>query len=234
MMYLACVTRLNQYLFIPVLCTLLLQGCDENINEPVVEDQVFEVIENAPAGTIVGVVTAYDPDGDQTLSYRISGGNEDSTFVIDRGSGHVTVHDPAMLDYEQNTSMAFQVTVSDDGDPVLETMVTITIEIKDVNEFAPVVEDQSFQAEAGIGQGTLIGTIAASDPESHQGLLFILVSGNEEDMVSLDTSSGELTVNDPQAFAVQAEISYMFTVQVRDLHIDSKSDMAVITVTVIP
>lgn len=227
-------TRLKKSLFVPFLCAALLQGCEENINEPVVEDQEFEVNENATAGTIVGVVTAYDLDADQSLAYRISGGNEAGTFVIDAASGHLSVNDPAMLDYEQNTSLEFEVTVSDDGEPVLQTAVTITIQIKDVNEFAPVVEDQTFQVQAGLEQGASIGTIAASDPESHQGLLFIMVSGNEENLISLNQDTGELAVMDPEAFEVQEVTVLEFNVQVRDLHIDSKSDVAVIVIQVVP
>ena len=209
-----------------------LQSCKENINEPVVEDQEFEVDENATAGTIVGVVIAYDLDTDQSLSYRIKSGNEEGTFALDAGSGHISVTDPALLNYEERTVLEFEVAVDDDGDPPLESVAGIKVQIRDVNEFPPEIGNQSFQLGANPEKGTLIGMIEASDPESHQGLLFTILSGNENNIVSLDPGTGALVVQDASAFRVESDTQYLFTVQVRDLHINSMSDTAVITVTV--
>jgi len=222
-------------LFISILwmTCLALQSCKENINEPVVEDQEFKVEENAPAGTIVGVVIAYDLDTDQSLSFRISSGNEEGTFAVDAGSGHLTVEDPSLLDFEKRTALEFEIAVGDDGDPPLESAARITVLIKDLNEFPPEVNDQTFQIGANPDQDALIGMIEASDPETQQGLLFTIVSGNEDNLVSLDSGNGALRVQDIAAFQVQEDTQLQFTVQVRDLHINSRSDTARITVIIL-
>ena len=83
-------------------------------NLPAGNVNVLQVKENSFAGTVVGTVTAIDPDaGDQnTLTYAFVGtvpGFNASTpaFAIDPFTGKITVKDPSFLDYEarrQNTS----------------------------------------------------------------------------------------------------------------------------------
>jgi hypothetical protein len=102
-----------------------------------------------------------------------------------------------------------------------------------LNEYPPVVNDQSFQIEANPEPNALIGMIEASDPETQQGLIFTIISGNEDNLVSLDSGTGALRVQNASAFRVEEDTQFKFGVQVRDLHIDSKSDTAEITVTII-
>jgi hypothetical protein len=206
----------------------------ENLNAPAVSDQEFTTDENTPAGTIIGTVNAYDLDQGQSLSYAIIEGNDAGTFGIDARAGQVSVEDPLLLDYELNREFNMTVKVSDDGKPVMSSTATITVILKDVNEFAPVVEDQVFEIEEDPAAGTVIGTIQASDPETHQLLSYVILTGNEEDIFNLDDQTGVLSVNDPSAFVYQLNQQLVITVLVRDLHIDSKSDTAIITVNIKP
>ncbi|MEN8226614.1 MAG: cadherin repeat domain-containing protein [Bacteroidota bacterium] len=208
-------------------------SCVENINPPEVENQEFSLDENSPAGTIVGVVIAYDLDNQQPVSFRIREGDDDGTFEIDQTGGHLSVADPLKLDYELQAQLVISVLVSDDHprNP-MESMATITIHLNDLNEFAPVVEDQTFEIEENPTMGDTIGIILASDPEEHQGLNFTTVSGNEEMAFALDAETGTLMVHDPSAFDYDINQQFALTVRVRDIHLDSKSDTAVITIKV--
>jgi hypothetical protein len=224
---------------IPVIGWIVLvagiSACEkENLNEPEVSDQEFSVDENTPAGTIIGTVSAYDLDEGQSLSFAIREGNDAGTFEIDPAAGQISVADPAMLDYELNTEIIFTVVVSDDGKPVKESTATITVTLNDVNEFAPVVEDQTFEIEEGPAAGDLIGMIQATDQEAHQSLVYAIIAGNEEEIFTLDDHTGALTVHDPSAFDYQLNQQLLITVMVRDIHIDSKTDTAIITVNIIP
>jgi len=214
------------------LLALFLCSCEENVNPPEVGDQAFETNENTPAGTIIGVVQAYDLDPGQALSFRIQEGDDTGTFGLDPGAGHITVEDAAMLDYELNTEIVFTVVVGDDGNPPMETAAKITIVLSDVNEFAPHVEDQVFEIQEGTSAGALIGIIQASDQEQHQQLRFAILSGDENEVFALDEVTGALSVKDPAAFDSQLNSDLSFTVLVRDLHIDTKTDTALITVTI--
>jgi len=211
-----------------------LWSCSENINEPVVENQFFTIDENLAAGTLFGVVDAYDLDNGQILSFKILEGNEAGTFEIDEAGGHLSVADPTLLDYELNEKISFTVGVSDNGDPVLTSTARITVSLRDLNEFAPVVEDQAFEIAAGAAKGTVIGVVLATDEDIHQWLYYSILSGNESYMVKIDDRTGELTVNDPSAFALPLDQPIELTIMVRDLSIDSKTDTALITIAVKP
>jgi hypothetical protein len=213
-------------------CLLTFFGCEDNVNEPSVDDQEFKVNENAPEGTIIGVIQAFDLDPGQGLSYWMLETDYASTLEIDHGSGHISVLDPAMLNYEVNTEIEFTAMVGDDGNPAKESSARITIIIEDLNEFAPVVDDQVFEIAEGPAKGALIGTIQASDQEMHQMLLYTILSGNEDEAFEIDDQTGILTVNDPAAFDFDVNQQLSLTVMVRDLHIDSKTDTALITINI--
>jgi len=209
-------------------------SCTRNLNEPEVQNQFFNIDENTPAGTIFGVVDAYDVDNGSVLSFSIGDGNDQGTFEVDSHGGHLSVLDPAMLDYELNEKIRFTIVVSDNGNPALESSATITVSLKDINEFAPVVEDQSFEIAAGALKGALIGTVSASDEEAHQALLYSILSGNESHQLALDDETGILTVNDPGAFDEALEQPMELSILVRDMHINSKTDSAIITIIISP
>jgi cadherin domain-containing protein len=203
-------------------------SCSGNLNEPEVENQFFTIDENTSAGTIFGVVDAYDLDNGSVLSYAILDGNKQGTFEIDSHGGHLSVADPDLLNYELNEKIRFTVVVSDNGDPVMESSATVTVSLNDLNEFAPVVNDQSFEIAAGAAKDVVIGVVMASDEEAHQVLMYSIVSGNESNQLALNDETGSLTVNDPAAFENSLEQPIELTIIVRDMHIDSKTDSAII------
>lgn len=209
-------------------------SCDSNLNEPEVENHFFTIDENLPAGTMFGVVDAYDLDNGTVLSYAIGDGNEAGTFEIDSHGGHLSVADPTLLDYELNEKLRFNVLVSDNGDPVMESTAGITVSLNDLNEFAPVMADQLFEITAGAAKGDLIGVLEASDKEEHQKLLFSIVSGNDLYQVKLDGDTGSLSVNVAAAFAEALDEVMELTLMVRDMHIDSKTDTAIISIRINP
>jgi hypothetical protein len=211
---------------------LLVVSCDENVNPPDVEDQEFSVDENSPEGTLVGAVIAFDPDPGQSVTFGIRDGFDEDIFTIDE-EGFISVVDPTQLDYETATEFQLPIVVTDDHpkEP-MESLATMTILVNDLNEFAPVMEDQTFEINEGAAKDDLVGTILASDPESHQALVFAITSGNENQAVSLDPATGELFVNDPAAFDFDVNQQLVLNVLVRDVHIDSKTDTAVITILI--
>ncbi len=80
---------------------------DLNDNAPVIAaSQIFSVVENAVAGTSLGVVAASDADTVGSLQgWTITGGTGATAFAINAATGEITVADPAQLDYE--TTPAF-------------------------------------------------------------------------------------------------------------------------------
>ena len=70
------------------------------------------MFENAADGTVVGVVSATDPDAGDALTYALlddAGGR----FTIDPTSGAITVADGALLDFETADQHSVVVQVTD-------------------------------------------------------------------------------------------------------------------------
>ena len=98
-------------------------------NPPVINDQTFNIDENSSNGTSVGSVIASDADGDD-LIFSINGGTGENTFNIDN-DGNLAVSDNAKLDFETNTSLSLNISVSDGN---ASDNALITININDVLE----------------------------------------------------------------------------------------------------
>jgi hypothetical protein len=108
-----------------------------DVNEaPVLADVDFSVEENSPKETIVGQLTATDPEG-TTVSYHIVSGNDHNLFDLDTLTGVITVADPTDLDFEvlQKVDLVIKAT---DGE-LSSDEVTISIFIQDVAESRPPV-----------------------------------------------------------------------------------------------
>lgn len=213
---------------------LIMSSCNENLNPPVAEDQEFTIDENSPAGSIVGVVIAYELDEGQMVIFEIAAGNNDGIFRIDSLTGLISVVDPEMLDYEVHADIDLTVAVSDNHSrEPMETAITVTVHLVDLNEFAPVMEDQQFEITEHPSGGDQIGIIQASDQEAHQDLDFRILTGNEEEIVELESETGLLSVKDTAVFDYDLNQQFDLSVEVRDLHIDSKTDTALVSVVIL-
>jgi len=104
-----------------------------NVNEqPAAQDVVFRLKENAIAGTVVGRVTATDPDADDELSFAIVGGNESKVFEIEKQSGQISVRDGRQLDFEVTPSHTLDIQVTDQTG--LRTSIAANVEVEDIAE----------------------------------------------------------------------------------------------------
>ncbi len=169
----------------------------------------FSVDENSPDGTVIGAVSASDPDAD-TLSYEIISGDTDKVFAVD-GAGKITVNNSSRLDYEASAVYTLAVRVSDGTS---EKIVTVTITVKDINE-APEISDQSFSVNENSVAGTAVGKISARDPESLP-ITYSIISGNTNTAFTLGSSTGQITVGNANALNYEALSSYVLTVKVSD------------------
>lgn len=213
-----------------VLSTLFI-SCNKNEYAPEIVDQEFTVEENSPAGTIIGIVRASDQDTDQVLAYEIVDGNDEGIFEIDPSRGTLSVSDPSNLDYESNTQIVMVVAVSDEhkNDP-LESSAIVSVNVQDVNEFAPVIETREFTMDENPNNGQEIGLVQAADPEAHQAIIYQIAGSDEGGYVSIDSLSGMLSVLDSLGFDYETEQNLTVTVTVSDVHENSLSSDAEITI----
>ena len=99
------------------------------------DSYTFSVSEAASTGDTVGTVSATDPDEGDTVSYSITAGNGDGKFMIDGGTGEITVN--AALDYEATVEYRLTVEASDERGGT--DTATVTVTVTDVAEDPPPV-----------------------------------------------------------------------------------------------
>ncbi len=200
-------------------------------NPPVVDDQTFVVDEDSAAGTVVGTIAANDPDVGDTLTFTVTGGTGQTAFDVDPGSGEITVANSGQLDFETTASFTLEVEVNDDGTPSLSDTATVTIEVSNVNE-PPVVDDQSFTVDEDSADGTVVGTIVASDPDAGDTLTFTVTGGTDQTTFDVDPGSGEITVANSGQLDFETTASFTLEVEVNDDGTPSLSDTATMTIEV--
>lgn len=104
-----------------------------DVNEaPVMDDQTFYLMEQSPAGTVVGTVKVYDEDEGQALTFTLLNNQVDDRvkqFSIDE-NGVLTVLDDE-LSYEDVQSISLEIVVADDGLVKLGDTAVITILLED-------------------------------------------------------------------------------------------------------
>ncbi len=147
------------------------------------------VAENAAAGTVVGILSAWDPDPGDVLSYALS---EDAggRFAIDAETGTLEVGDGAPLDFEASPSQEIVVRVTDAGG--LSYDQTLAVGLIDINE-APQAKAIAFAVAENAAAGTVLGRIAASDPDGGaNGRLSFALDGAGP--FAVDPTTGDVTV----------------------------------------
>lgn len=197
---------------------------------PVVNNQSFSVSENSPAGTLVGTVVASDANGD-TLSYFITAGNTGGAFAINASTGALTVASSAALDYETTPQFSLTVRVADPGG--LSDTAIVTVSLLDVVENQnrpPVVNNQGFSINENSANGTVVGTVAASDPDGNT-LSYAITAGNTSGAFAINASTGALTVANSAALDYETLTQFSLTVRVADP--GGLSDTATVTVSLI-
>ncbi len=187
---------------------------------PTAFDTVFDINENAENGTLVGLVGAEDPEGDN-LTYEIINGNDNTTFTLS-SEGQILVNDSSLLNFETGIQFVIAVRISD-GE--LSTDVTFTINLIDINE-SPVVEDFEFSIEENSDMGTSVGTVTASDPENDI-LSYEITSGNIDNAFLLNSVSGELSVMNSEVLDFEETEQFVLELSVSDGELTAISQVIV-------
>jgi VCBS repeat-containing protein len=130
------------------------------------------VDENAPAGTLVGTLSASDPDGN-ALTFSLVD-TADGRFAID-AAGHLTTTGP--LDFEAAGS--YSVTARADDGHGLSTDRVFTIAVNDVNE-APTARADAAAVDEDATSGNLWTSLLANDSDPD--------AGNHLSIASVDTT----------------------------------------------
>ena len=92
----------------------------------------------------------------------------------------------------------------------------------------PQITEQSFSIQENSPEGTLVGTILATDPEQ-DALTFAIVSGNTDGAFSMHATSGKITVATPSALNSERNASFTLTVTASDGRQSSSATITIAT-----
>ena len=92
---------------------------------------------------------------------------------------------------------------------------TATITITGEND-SPTVDDANFSIPEGTINGTNIGLVTASDVDASDTLTYSIIGGNINGAFAINTTTGEITVNDSTILDFETTPTFNLTVQVED------------------
>ncbi|KAM9356701.1 protocadherin beta-16-like [Symphorus nematophorus] len=153
-------------------CKVIVDVVDINDNEPTIKimSKSAVISENAKPNTVVTIINIQDPDSGENGKVQCFI-NDNIPFVLKSTSNNfyslVTDSD---LDRERASDYNITVTCSDEGVPSLSSSVTLTLQISDVNDNAPVFERSSYEAYIVENNtpGVSIFTVKARDADWNQ------------------------------------------------------------------
>lgn len=202
----------------------------QNVNEAPIIDPAgpFSIAENTVTGTAVTTISASDVDASDVITFSITAGNTANAFAIDASTGELTVADGSLLDFDTPPT-SYNLTIkAEDIAGAFDTEVVV-INLTNVNE-PPVVSDATFTPNENLPDGESIGFVTATDPENNT-LTFTVTGGNPDSILALNSSTGELTVNDSTKLDFEMVPTFPVTVSVNDG--TNPGQIATITINVV-
>ncbi len=172
------------------------------------------ISENNANPTVVGTLTALDPDGETSLTYSLVagiGGTDNGLFSI--VGNQLSFH--AIADFESQSSYSIRVRVTDNGSPTLANEKTFIIQVTDVNEAPTGLSLSNLNIAENNANPTLIGTLAATDFDAGSVLTYELIAGTGSTDNGLFSIVGnQLSLNAIANFESQS--NYFIRVRVTD------------------
>ncbi|MHA7776543.1 cadherin domain-containing protein [Roseibium sp. M-1] len=178
----------------------LVGGGDKDYDDPVFDQTTFETHATASVyeeehGAEVGALSVFDPDVGDTHTFSVS--DDRFEVVVQNGEYVLKLKDDQALDYETETRVTVDVTVTDSGG--LSDTETIVIDVIDIDEnTAPVgpVSDtdvsSNFVQENSAG-GTVVGVTAfANDPDAFDSVTYSITDSR----FVIDPDTGVISVAD--------------------------------------
>ncbi|KAL7022348.1 hypothetical protein ACKWTF_012208 [Chironomus riparius] len=181
---------------------------DANNFPPVFENAPYtaSVLEDAPIGTTVLIVTATDADVGINAQITYSMSNDETstgmsaieTFAINPQTGAITTKTP--LDRETTSGYSLTVTAKDGGNPSHSETTIVEISVVDVNdnkpEFNAPIYHSTISEDALIGTSVIQVSASDRDEEDNRLIKYMLSDKDVKDgSFIIDSSSGVIRTN---------------------------------------
>ncbi|XP_043826311.1 protocadherin Fat 1 isoform X3 [Dromiciops gliroides] len=188
----------------------------------------FTVMESDPVAHMIGVISV-EPLG-TPLWFDIIGGNYDSRFDVDKGTGTIIVAKPLDAEQKSNYNLTVEAT---DGTTAIITQVLI--KVIDTNDHRPQFSKSKY--EVLIPEDTVPDTeilqISATDQDEKNKLIYTLQSSTDPLSLKkfrLDPATGSLYTT--EKLDHEAAHQHILTVMVRDQDVPVKRSFARVIVNV--
>ncbi len=161
------------------------------------------VDESSPTGTVVGMFTTTDEDGEETHTYSLKSGNTDNdSFDID-GNNLITAE---VLDYETKNVYNLEVIVTDKGGLIYEEAFVIQINNLPPQITSITLSNDKLAENSSIG--SVVGDFATFGEDLSGSFSYTLVTGaGDTDNASFDTSGDQLITKSDFDFETKSSYS---------------------------
>ncbi|MCF6279662.1 MAG: cadherin domain-containing protein [Flavobacteriaceae bacterium] len=157
-----------------------------NATELAVQDLTINFDENPTNGQSVDTVTTTNGSG--TLSFSITSQTPAGALSVDSNTGELTVVDATLFDFETNPIVTATISVTD---AINTATGTVTINLNDLVE----VQDLTIDFDENPTNGQVVDTVS-----NNGGGVFSITSQTPAGALSINSSTGELTVADATLF----------------------------------
>ncbi|KAI4896769.1 hypothetical protein NFI96_025285 [Prochilodus magdalenae] len=206
------------------LCKVLVEVIDINDNVPdiSVNSLVDTVKEDAPAGTMVGLITVKDGDAGKngavilkipdTVPFKIQNTYKNKYSLVVDGP----------LDRENRPQYDITIVATDEGTPPLSSSTVITVHVSDVNDNAPRFPEPVINVYVRENSqiGAVIHTVSAFDPDvgDNARITYALIESSKSSpvssLVNINSDSGD--IHSLQSFNHEEMKTFQFKVQATD------------------
>ncbi len=195
-----------------------------NVEEPpvIIDDQSFEVVAGAPAGTPVGAVSVSDSDAGTMLTFAITGGNDTGAFTIDPTTGVISVVSPANLVLGTTFMLTIQVSDNTGLSDTATVPVNVVAEPTDPTNTPPVAVNDV--ATTGLDTPVVIDVLANDSDADGDPLTIAMTSTPTGGSVVIATDGKSLTFTPDSGFV--GATSFTYTIR------DGRGGSALATVSV--
>jgi len=166
------------------------------------------VRENSAGGTSIGTLTGVDPDAGSTLSYKILN-DPDGKFQI--VNNELQVRAGAAIDFEAKASHQVTIRVTDQAGLFYDKVFAVAV--GNVNEAPSSLTLSNARINENSPGGTLIGSLAAVDPDTGSVLAYSIQSDPDG---KFQVVGNRLLVRSGAVLDYEAKTSHQVTLKVTD------------------
>ena len=198
---------------------------------PPLIDSAFTIPENSPAGTAIGPVRPAAVGLSSILSFTPGSQTPAAALVFDPASTMLSVANSTLLDFETHPQFQYGFTATVAGAPGFALPVTATVDVVDVNE-VPTLAPQAFSVLENAATGTVLGAVAASDPDAGANGQLAYAITTAQGVFALDANSGTLSLADAALLDISAS-PYSLAISVSDGGSPALVASATLTISVV-